>query len=179
MTTEPQAEVGRYLKHYKIEALLGQGGMGVVYKARDTKLERPVAIKLLPPELMSTADRRTRFFQEARSAAALTHPSIAQVYDIDEAEGSVFIAMEYVDGKTVGRLILDRELDLLGAVEIALQVAEDWPKRTRPASSTATSNPKMSWSPRTGTPSSSISGWPSSTRPSNRSPARRRTFPAP
>jgi tRNA A-37 threonylcarbamoyl transferase component Bud32 len=124
MTTEPQAEVGRYLKHYKIEALLGQGGMGVVYKARDTKLERPVAIKLLPPELMSNADRRTRFFQEARSAAALVHPSIAQVYDIDEAEGSVFIAMEFVDGKTVGRLILERELDLMGAVEISLQVAE-------------------------------------------------------
>src|SRR5512135_788142 len=124
MTTEPQAEVGRYLKHYKIESLLGQGGMGVVYKARDTKLERPVAIKLLPPELMANADRRTRFFQEARSAAALTHPAIAQVYDIDEAEGSVFIAMEFVDGKTVGRLILDHELDLMGAVEISLQVAE-------------------------------------------------------
>ena len=104
--------------------MLGKGGMGVVYKARDTRLERPVAIKLLPPQFVADPDRRTRFLFEARSAAAVTHPAIAQIYEIDEAEGTVFIAMEFVAGKTVSRLIADRELDLMAAVEIALQVAE-------------------------------------------------------
>lgn len=116
--------IGRTLKHYRIEEMLGKGGMGVVYKARDTRLQRPVALKLLPPVFTSNPDRKTRFLQEARSAAAVSHPAIAQVYDIDEADGSTFIAMEYVAGKTVGRLIAERELDLLAAVEIALQVAE-------------------------------------------------------
>jgi len=116
--------VGRTLKHYKIEALLGRGGMGVVYRARDLRLQRPVALKMLTPGLVADPDRRTRFLREAQSAAALSHPAIAQVYDIDEAEGSIFIAMEYVDGKTVSRLIADGELDLIGSVEIAFQVAE-------------------------------------------------------
>ena len=116
--------IGRTLKHYKIESLLGQGGMGIVYKAVDVRLERPVALKMLTPDLVSNPDRRTRFLREARSAAALTHPAIAQVYDIDEADGGIFIAMEYVDGKTVSRLIAGGELDLLGAVEIARQIAD-------------------------------------------------------
>ncbi len=116
--------IGSVLTHYKIESMLGKGGMGVVYLARDTRLERPVALKLLPPQFVSDPDRRTRFLLEARSAAAVTHPAIAQIYEIDEAAGTVFIAMEYVAGKTVSRLIADRELDLMGAVEIALQVAE-------------------------------------------------------
>jgi predicted Ser/Thr protein kinase len=116
--------IGRTLKQYKIESVLGKGGMGIVYRAQDTRLQRPVALKLLKPELVSNADRRARFLREARSAAAVSHPSIAQVYDIDEDDGTTFIAMEFVDGRTVNRLIADGELDLLGAVEIALQVAE-------------------------------------------------------
>jgi len=116
--------IGQTLKHYKIESVLGKGGMGIVYRALDTKLQRPVALKLLKPELVSNADRKARFLREARSAAAVSHPSIAQVYDIDEDDGTTFIAMEYVDGRTVNRLVADGELDLLGAVEIALQVAE-------------------------------------------------------
>jgi serine/threonine protein kinase len=116
--------VGRTLKHYKIEALLGQGGMGVVYRALDVRLQRLVALKMLTRGLVSDPDRRTRFLREAQSAAALTHPAIAQVYDIDEADGSIFIAMEFVDGKTVSRLIADGELDLMGSVEVAFQVAE-------------------------------------------------------
>jgi serine/threonine protein kinase len=116
--------VGRTLKHYKIETLLGQGGMGVVYRALDVRLQRPVALKMLTPGLVADPDRRTRFLREAQSAAALTHPAIAQVYDIDEADGGIFIAMEYVDGKTVSRLIADGELDLMGSVEVAFQVAE-------------------------------------------------------
>ncbi len=98
--------------------------MGVVYRALDTKLQRPVALKLLKTELVSNADRRARILREARSAAAVSHPAIAQIYDIDEDDGNMFIAMEFVDGKTVSRLIADGELDLLGAVEIAIQVSE-------------------------------------------------------
>jgi serine/threonine protein kinase len=116
--------IGKVLKHYKIESLLGKGGMGVVYKAVDVRLQRPVALKMLAPNVVANPDRRTRFLREAQSAAALTHPAIAQVYDIDEAEGGIFIAMEYIDGKTVSRLIAEGELDILGAVEIARQIAE-------------------------------------------------------
>ena len=116
--------IGRTLRHYRIESLIGSGGMGVVYRARDTRLERPVALKVLKPELVADPDRRARFLSEARTAAALTHPAIAQVYDIDEDEGITFIAMEFVDGRTITRLITDGELDLLGSIDIGLQVAE-------------------------------------------------------
>jgi len=116
--------VGATLKHYRIEAQLGKGGMGVVYRARDTRLDRLVALKMITPGLVANPERRSRLLLEARSAAAVTHPAIAQVYDIDEVDGNLFIAMEYVDGRTVSRLIADGELDLLGAIEIALQVAE-------------------------------------------------------
>ncbi len=116
--------VGTNLKHYRIEEFIGQGGMGVVYRARDTRLNRPVAIKLLSPALVANSERRNRFVQEARAAAALSHPAIAQVYDIDEVDGRLFIVMEYIDGRSVGRLITDRELDLLSAIEIAFQVTE-------------------------------------------------------
>jgi predicted Ser/Thr protein kinase len=116
--------VGKTLKHYRIETQLGKGGMGVVYRARDTRLDRLVALKTLPPGLIGDPERKRRLLIEARSAAAISHPAIAQVYDIDEADGNLFIAMEYVDGRTVSRLLADGELDVLGAVEIALQVAE-------------------------------------------------------
>lgn len=116
--------VGQTLKHYRVEAQLGKGGMGVVYKARDTRLDRPVALKMLTPDLVSNPNRRKRFLLEARSAAAVSHPAIAQVYDIDEIDGNMYIAMEFVDGRTVSRLVAEGELDLLGAVEVALQVAD-------------------------------------------------------
>ncbi len=114
--------IGQAVKHYQVEELLGQGGMGVVYKARDTRLGRPVALKVLPPEWTRDQDRKNRFLQEARAAAAVTHPAIAQVYDVDEGPEGLFIAMELVEGKTVKALIQGRELDLLGALEIASQV---------------------------------------------------------
>ena len=115
--------VGKELKHFKIEKLLGKGGMGVVYRARDVRLDRPVAIKVLRADLTANPDRRRRFLQEAKAASAVTHPSIAQIYDVDEVEGTTYIAMEFVEGQTVGQLISKRELDLVGSVEIALQVA--------------------------------------------------------
>jgi tRNA A-37 threonylcarbamoyl transferase component Bud32 len=115
--------IGKAIKHYEVEELLGKGGMGVVYKARDTRLGRPVALKLLPPDLTRDEDRKARFRQEALAAAKVTHPAIAQIYDVDESDEGLFIAMELVEGKTVKTLVQGRELDVLGALEIASQVA--------------------------------------------------------
>ncbi len=116
--------LGKELKHFKIEELLGQGGMGVVYRARDVRLDRQVAIKILRADLTANPDRKRRFLLEAKAASAVTHPSIAQIYDVDEVEGTTYIAMEFVEGQTVGQLISKRELDLIGSIEITLQVAE-------------------------------------------------------
>ncbi len=116
--------IGRLLKHYQVEELIGEGGMGVVYRACDIQLQRSVALKVLSPELIADPGRKKRFLVEARAAAAVSHPAIAQIYEIDEADGTAFIAMEFVDGRTVGRLVREGEIDLLGAVEIGLQVAE-------------------------------------------------------
>ena len=116
--------LGRTLKHFTIEEKLGEGGMGVVYRARDTKLQRLVALKVLSPGVATDAEKRKRLFQEARAAARISHPAIAQVYDIDEAEGIIFIAMELVEGQTVRQLIQRKELDLLGTMDVAIQVGE-------------------------------------------------------
>src|SRR5262245_22731716 len=115
--------IGRTLEHYRVEALLGRGGMGVVYRAVDTRLHRPVALKVLAEDLVHDPDRRARFLQEARAASAVNHLAIAQIYDVGEFEGTTFLAMELVEGRTVRQLVADRELDVLGAVEITLQVA--------------------------------------------------------
>src|SRR5687767_3627785 len=115
--------IGRTVKHYRIDETLGKGGMGVVYRALDTRLQRAVALKFLPAEFTRDEERKRRFFQEARAASAVNHPAIAQVYDVDEDEGAAFIVMELVAGQTVRKLLENRELDLLGALEIAGQVA--------------------------------------------------------
>jgi len=85
--------IGETILHYKILGKLGEGGMGVVYKAEDTKLERQVAIKLLPAHLLASEDDRSRFNREAKAAAALNHPNIAVVYEINEYESKPFIVM--------------------------------------------------------------------------------------
>jgi tRNA A-37 threonylcarbamoyl transferase component Bud32 len=115
--------LGQSVKHYEIEALIGKGGMGVVYRAKDTRLGRLVALKVLPPELTRDEERKERFLREARTASAVTHPAIAQIYDVDEGPDGLFIAMELVQGKTVKALVQGRELDVLGSLEIASQVA--------------------------------------------------------
>ena len=116
--------VGSRLGHYDVTAKLGQGGMGEVYRARDTRLDRPVALKVLKSELVADRDRRQRFIREARSAAATTHPAIAQIYDVDEEDGTIFIAMEFVEGRTLRELIAARELDLQSSIEIAIQISD-------------------------------------------------------
>src|SRR5687767_7660049 len=89
------------LGRYEILSRIGAGGMGEVYLARDTGLQRSVALKILPAEVASNEERMRRFTQEARAAAALNHPNIAHIYEIGEIEGTHFIAMEYIDGVTL------------------------------------------------------------------------------
>ena len=123
--------VGSTLSHYKILEELGRGGMGIVYKAEDTKLDRTVAIKVLPSAALASEDDRARFYREARAAASLSHPNIAVIHEIDEAvpEGSKdddlrpFIAMEYIEGDTLKARIEKGPLKLKEATRIAAEVA--------------------------------------------------------
>jgi Tol biopolymer transport system component/predicted Ser/Thr protein kinase len=116
--------IGTSLRHYRIVSLLGEGGMGVVYKAYDPTLERHVALKILPPELLKDADRRERFVQEAKAASALQHPHVVAIHEIGR-EGDVhFITMELVEGKTLREALRTRELDLKKAFKLLEQVAE-------------------------------------------------------
>jgi tetratricopeptide (TPR) repeat protein/predicted Ser/Thr protein kinase len=109
---------------YKLIKELGRGGMGVVYKAQDTKLKRTVALKFLPPELTHISEVKERFMREAQAAAALDHPNICTVHEIDEAEGKIFISMTYVEGQSLKEKIEKGPLKLNEALGIALQVAE-------------------------------------------------------
>ena len=115
--------IGQKLLHYEIVEKLGEGGMGVVYKARDTHLDRFVAIKVLPPEKVADSGRKARFVQEAKAASALNHPNIVHVYDIASDGGVDFIAMEYVAGKTLDQLIPRKGLRLNESLKLAVQIA--------------------------------------------------------
>ena len=116
--------IGRTLAHFEILEKLGAGGMGVVYKARDTHLDRLVAIKLLPPDKVADRDRRLRFVQEAKTASALNHPGIVTIHDIAQHDGVDFIAMEFVPGRTLDRIIPSRGLGLNEAVDYAMQIGD-------------------------------------------------------
>src|SRR6266542_4907120 len=113
--------IGRTIRHYEVEEPLGKGGMGVVYRAKDTRLGRPVALKLLPAEFTRDPDRKARFIQEARAAAAVNHPAIAQIYEVDEDESGVFIAMELVPGKTVNVFFFQAEDGIRDATVTGVQ----------------------------------------------------------
>ncbi len=116
--------IGRTLGHYQVLSRLGEGGMGVVYKARDTHLDRFVAVKVLPPEKVADPDRKRRFVQEAKAASALNHPHIVHIYDIDQSDGTDFIAMEYVEGKTLDARIGHHGMRLAEALTYAVQIAD-------------------------------------------------------
>jgi serine/threonine protein kinase len=114
---------GRALTHYQVLERLGEGGMGVVYKARDTRLSRLVAIKVLPPDKTAGPARRSRFFQQAQTASALNHPNIVTIYEIDRDADCDFIVMELVSGRTLDAAI-GRGFKLGGTLKYAIQTAD-------------------------------------------------------
>ena len=115
---------GQTLSHYQIQEKLGEGGMGVVYKALDTHLNRPVALKLLPADKVSNPERRKRFVQEARAASALNHPHIVTIHDIASENGHDFIAMEFIQGKTLDQLQRRKNLPLSDTLKYSAQIAD-------------------------------------------------------
>ena len=120
----PRLLPGSRLSHFEILEKLGEGGMGVVYKARDLRLNRPVAIKVLPEQAAGSTDRQARFEREAKAASALNHPNIVTVYEVDQADDVTFIVMEFIDGKTLGNVIARKGLPLTEALKYSLQIAD-------------------------------------------------------
>ena len=122
-SSEPEL-TGQTLSHYQIQEKLGQGGMGVVYRALDTHLNRPVALKLLPADKVSNPERQKRFVQEARAASALNHPHIVTIYDIASHDQHDFIAMELIEGKTLDQLLHRKALPLTDTFRYSIQIAD-------------------------------------------------------
>ncbi len=114
--------IGQTISHYKILEKLGEGGMGVVYKAEDTKLDRLVALKFLPRNVNASEQDKARFTQEAKAAAALNHPNVCSIIDIQDHEGQMFIIMEFVDGQTLRQKL--ESVSLKQAIDIGIQIAD-------------------------------------------------------
>ncbi len=116
--------IGKLVGHYRILSELGSGGMGVLYKAEDTRLHRPVALKFLPPKFTQDSQALERFRREGRAASALNHPNICTIYGVDEHEGQPFIAMEYLEGKTVKERIAEEPFSTDEILEVGIQIAD-------------------------------------------------------
>ena len=115
---------GKTLGHYAVSALIGRGGMGEVYRARDEKLDRDVAIKVLPEEFAKDADRVARFQREAKLLASLNHPNIASIYGLEESEGTHLLVLELIEGDTLADRLKYGAIPVEEALELALQIAE-------------------------------------------------------
>ena len=115
--------IGQTFSHYNVISILGVGGMGEVYLARDTRLERKVALKFLPAEFTADANRLRRFEQEAKAASSLNHPNIVTIYEIGQAEGAHYIAAELIEGQTLRQTLAAGQLPISAALDIAIQTA--------------------------------------------------------